>query len=397
METTTILLLVFLFFLFVIAAVAFGLSVYSASRPAGTNKTEEVIISASSMGEFVFTRAHDACVSIFALLDDLSTLRLGSGFITEVDSQSRLVIVTAAHVAMDAAEYNIVVSDVEGSNLQINVELVGIDKAADIAILRSILGEHSFNSVTQKVIDFIEDDDASSHQTGQLAFSIGNPLGQDFSSISEGVVRDWKYVPTTNSGSVESIYTSVPTTNGNSGGPFLLVTGQCAGLSNWIATNDSQPLNNFSGGLNAYMARRIVPRLIAGNNNRGYLGLSDLQVVAGAALLTLRTAFPAFALSGFDTPNGVMIVGLDTENINIANSRCSNAGLQVNDILLSISGVKLGVFDDEFSPTRVSWFTNPGTTVAVVAVRPSTASVLNVDVILDTFPAARDVPQTTYC
>lgn len=375
---------------------AFAVAIYAATRPLPNPSTEQIIVSASAMGDYVYSLVRDACVSVYNLVDE-SKIRIGSGFVLEVDSSQRIVVVTAAHVVLQATELNIVITNVESNNLQLVCDVVGMDKAADVAVIRS--QTQGFSAANQKVIQWAEDSDESSQRIGQMVFSIGNPLGQDFHSISSGSLRDPKYVPTTHSGSIESMYMSAPTTSGNSGGPVLVVSGRCIGLSNWVATLDDPPqqLSNFSGGVNAYMASRIVPRLLNNTNNRGYLGLSDIDVVAGVPLLELRNTYPLFVASGFDIPRGVLVLGFDTENLIIPNSRCFNSGMQVGDIIVSISDVNIGVFDNQFSPTRVSWFTNPGTTVNVVTIRPSDGTLHTFQVLLDEFPPGRDEPLTTYC
>ncbi len=390
----TWLLWTFFIFFLVLLLVTFGLSIYGAVRPSSSTTVDNIIVSAAAMGEFVYAKTHHACVSVYNVTTG-SQVRTGSGFIWEVNSSAQLVVVTAAHVIQESSQVEIVINGAEGENLQIACDVVGMDLAADIGVLVTKANQHSFNPTTQATAQWTDDD---TDLTGSFLFSIGNPLGEDFNSISSGVIRDNKYVPTTDSGSIESIYTSVSITNGNSGGPLFNVAGRVCGLSNWVAVgNENQALNSFSGGVNAYMASRIVPRILNNTNTKGYLGLSDIDIGAGAILLELKSTYPAFVASGFDLPQGVVVLGLDMDNINIANSRCGSAGIQANDILLSINNVGLGVFENQFSPTRVSWFTNPGTTVTVIAVRPSTGQLLTFQVILDTFPAARDFPLTTYC
>ncbi len=369
-----------------------GLIVAVCAQLKPTPSKEEVILTVSSAGDFLYKKAHNAGVSVFTTKQNNQVV-IGSGFVLTVDDSRKLVIVTAAHVVLDAVEINIVISGVEGSqNLQILCDLVGMDKAADVAVLTT-QSDLAFSSNTQSVLQW-----QLTSEIGQTVYVMGNPLGNDFASVADGTLRDNKYVPTYNSGSIESVYISAPTTAGNSGGPVLDCEGGVIGLSNWVALSDENiPLSNFCGGVNSFMASKIVDRIIRGTNNRGYLGLANIQVVAGVVMLQLRADFPAFAASGFDIVQGVMIESLDDSNVDIPDSRCINAGLLAGDIIVSLNSVNIGVFENQFSPTRVSWFTAPGTSIPATIVRPSNGSLFSVNIILDTFPAERDTVLTTYC
>ncbi len=377
-----------------IAISALAVAIYSATK---TTIIEETIIAGSGIGEALYNKVHDAGLSVFAQRSN-NQVAAGSGFILRVNSDQKLVIVTAAHVVLDAneidiaVEINVVISGVEGNqNLQLKCDVVGLDKAADIAVLTTQTGT-SFSAATQSTLSWQE---VSS--IGQTVYAMGNPLGTDFASFAVGTLRDNKYVPTFKCGSIESIYISAPTVSGNSGGPVVDYNGQVVGLSNWVSVNDNVPLSNFSGGVNSYMASRIVDRLISSSNQKGYLGIKNLDVVAGVVMLELRAAYPAFVSSGFDIVQGVLITELDNSPVDIPNSRCVNAGIVAGDILVSLNNTSLGVFEDQFSPTRVSWFAEPGSSVNAVVVRPSTGSLFNANIIIDTFPAIHDTILTTYC
>lgn len=392
METWIWILLIII--AFTIAIIALGFGIYGTVRPFTTNVEQnnyDITVPEDSSGSVVYDKVKNACVAIYAR--ESSGYQAGSGFIYNVQDDGTLLIVTAAHVVEGVSAINIVISNANGqsnNNIQIPCSIIDMDLAADIALLQSTDSGYDFQS-------YLEWADNDTLKIGSMIYTVGNPLANDYLSIASGTLRDNKYVNTSNGGSVESIYASVPIAPGNSGGPYLNAEGLVIGLANWVVTRNGQDLNNFSGGLNCYMASRIVPRLLSSTNNKGYLGLADLTVLSGPILMNLRTVYPAFNNSGYDKVQGIYVVELDTENIDISNSRCSNAGIEVGDIILSINDTNLGVFDNEYSPTRVSWFITPGDTVTMNVVRPSTVQLLTFNVILDTFPVDRDYVFTTYC
>lgn len=392
MQTYVIVIIVSATLLAIVCLVAFGLSIYAATKTSVSS--DQVVVVSSSLGETIYSLVHRATISVYVSLG--STFREGSGFLWKVDSLNRVIAVTAAHVVQDASFIEIVITNSSNQTLQVQCTILGIDKAADIALIVSEQGEHSFSDTS---LDLLEWAPEGTYAIGQTVFAVGNPQGQDFASVANGVIRDNKYVPTQDSGVIESIYTSIATTSGNSGGPIINSQAKVCGLSNWVAVdpNTDVALNSFSGGLNAFMASQICERLLQQTHARGYLGLVNISIVAGLKLLTLRANYPNFVSSNLDVVRGVSIDELDTENIIVPGSRCSNAGLQVDDIILAINQTNIGVFQNEFSPTRVTWFTSPGTTVKLTIVRPSSGQLMQFDVILDEFPTAHDVPLTTYC
>lgn len=342
-------------------------------------------------GAIVYEATHKGTCSV------VTSVSAGSGFLLSI-SNNKAIVVTAAHVILQnsgkttndtpSSRRSIVVASANGNddtNVQVSCDIVGWDQAADIAILRTkTVAEDAgsgFNFTSeQKVLQWTDSDAALK---GQDTYCIGDPLTEDFQSISGGTLRDNKYLPTARSGSIESIAFSCPIAPGNSGGPVLDSNGQVIGLSTFIFDG----YESFGGGINSYMASRIVPRLMSGTNNKGYLGISDSTILGSSQLETLRQAYPAFKASNYDVIKGLVVLGTE--------AGAAVAGIQVNDIIVAINGTQIGPFSNQFSPTRVTWFVEPGNVVTVDTIRPSSASPITRTVTMSSFPSIRDIVFTT--
>ena len=322
----------------------------------------------------------------------------GSGFVLAYEGGSRVLVVTAAHVVLESGgevpgasalgNITVVVGGANNDlsiNVQVSCSLVGVDRAADVAVLRTMNvaddPDAGFDfTAEQKTIAWADSDTV---RPGSSIYAVGDPLGQDLRSISGGTLRDNKWISNADVTSIECIAYSCPIAPGNSGGPVLDSSAQCVGLSNFIFTGYS----SFGGGVNSYMASRIVPRLVAGTNDKGFLGVREFSLVAAGTLEVLRNAYPGFAASGLDVVAGVRCLSVQ--------DGFAAAGFLPDDILVSVNGVDVGVFDDQHSPTRGTWFEAPGTTVPVRVVRPSSPGApIDGNVVLSVFPSSLDVVLT---
>lgn len=359
----------------------------------------------------VYENVYGACVTVLSTFSG-NSVSTGSGFIYDAPSPPALsstsvYIVTAAHVVVTseqeyAGTITVVVSDNNTLNVQVPCVVVGVDGAADIAVLRTLTVAES----PSYGYDFPESDvkklsfDTGTALPGTQIVGIGNPQGNDISSVTSGVVRDGKYVPSKHSGSVESIYTDLAIIGGNSGGPVLNTNAQVIGLTNWIATsrvdiNENEsiqvPLTNFSGGTGSFIAKPLVDAIISTGSDvdKGFMGVAISSLVAGIKLHQLRDMYPSSTTVLASPPNGLYIQTV------ISGYPLANAGFQDGDVITSIDGTSIGSFDDQYSPTRVTFLKAPGTVVSVDGYRPSTNAYLsNVPVTLASFPPALDVPQT---
>lgn len=340
---------------------------------------------AINSGATVYTAVSNAAVSI------LTGGGSGSGFIVDVRSDGSATVVTGAHVVLQGG------GSTPGAPLESSVfaatplglfqlSFVGIDRAADVAVY-SIAANARMNVTNTPPFTFAGGSAAAT--TGDDVWVLGDPLGIDIGSIAGGTVRDGKYVPGDFAGSIESVYCSAPILPGNSGGPFVNRSGEVVGLANWVVSLGDTPKPSFSGGVNAYMASRIVDQLVLGTLNRSYIGVLRYDLLAGRQayrlLLQNQGTFDASLAAG------VVILELDPTG-----PLATQTSLQVDDVIVEVAGVAIGPYEAQYAPTRVTWFHPSGQPLEIRYVRPSSGSQTPVAVTFNTaaFPQAQDVPTT---
>ena len=394
-----------------VIAIAFGISALvvailaynrSDDNPSSGTEIEQralVAIAAqqqSASASAMYAAKKEACVTVISTFSGRSK-SFGSGFLIDIEPPHGIVV-TCAHAVLEgggtqpgahrASRIEIVV----GGLIQTPCAIVGIDASADVAVLRTVSSSQDEKSGH----DFQVGDahlgwgDSDATPPGSPCYVIGNPLGGDFASMSSGIVRDNKYIGTFDGGAVESMYCSAPIAGGNSGSPILDARGDVIGMSCWVSNSRGAPLENFVGGANQTMLARIVERLrSSAPEHIGYLGVSSACLVAGVTLSSLRDKFPEFAYGGNDKPTGIYFKALDgvTQSA-IPGSRLVHAGVKAGDILLSIDGISVGAFDEEYSPTRITWFAEPGSDLSCTLLRPSENRTFMATVTVDDRPHA---------
>jgi putative serine protease PepD len=174
---------------------------------------------------------------------------LGSGIVYD----NRGDIVTNAHVAGDSHRY--VVTTADGHRGQ--AVLVGTDPSNDLAVIR-------VSGATPKPATF---GDASTVQSGDIVFAIGNPLGLQ-SSVTQGIVSSLNRNVSEGNGVTlrNVVQTSAEINPGNSGGALVDLSGRVVGVPT-LAALDPEFGNAQAAGLgfaiNSNTVRSVADRLIA--------------------------------------------------------------------------------------------------------------------------------------
>ncbi|MXY07902.1 MAG: PDZ domain-containing protein [Rhodothermaceae bacterium] len=257
---------------------------------------------------------------------------LGSGFVISPDGY----IVTNYHVAGDAIK--ITVSLANGQTL--DADLVGADKATDLALLKVTTSEPleylSFTSEPAPII-------------GEWAIALGNPFGlfeAAAPSVTVGVVSAAERDLGIHDGLIlqDMIQTDASINSGNSGGPLINALGEVIGVNTAIYTK-----NGGSVGLGFAVPAEKAQRIITDLREHGrvdrsyYTGISFVEV----------TKDIAEALE-FDDTRGLLVAEVDR------NSPAEKAGLQPYDLITAVQDEVVADQDDYVA--RVFDF-RPGDTV----------------------------------
>ena len=144
----------------------------------------------------------------------------GTGFFYKKDGDTYYLL-TNHHVISGASTIQIVLT----SGDELEVELVGSDQYADIAVL---------SIKTDKDIQLIETGDYSAMRVGDTVFAIGAPLDSDIYSwsVTRGILSGKDRQIQDNNWITRVLQTDTAINSGNSGGPLCNSNGQVIGINN---------------------------------------------------------------------------------------------------------------------------------------------------------------------
>lgn len=231
----------------------------------------------------------------------------GSGFFISETGE----ILTNHHVIEDADQIRVRLADDD----EYEVEVIGIDEATDIALLRVIEPDRDFAALALG--------DSAAVRVGEWVMAAGNPLNMAH-SVTVGVVsaKGRSLGLSAESTSFENfIQTDAAINFGNSGGPLVNLQGNVIGINTAINAAGQ----NIGFAIPVDVARRILPQLREkGRVVRGYLGVSINNLS--------RDDAEAFGLSSSD---GALVVEV------VPGHAAEKAGVRHGDIIVSVDGQKL--------------------------------------------------------
>ncbi|OQY07437.1 MAG: hypothetical protein B6I25_01805 [Planctomycetales bacterium 4572_13] len=258
-----------------------------------------------------------------------------SGFIISADG----FVLTNHHVIDDADEITIIT---DGGNKYEDVELVGSDDKADVALLK-------IKDVDD--LPFLELGDSDQLQIGEWVIAIGNPFGLT-ETLTVGVVSALGRNDVMHRG--EDVYqdfiqTDAAINPGNSGGPLLNLDGEVIGINSAIITGDGGYMG-IGLAVPANMAKAVKEQLIeTGKVQRGYVGIGMQNISSDMA-----------DFFKFENNKGVLVTRI-TEN-----SPADKAGLKKDDVVIGIDDKKVEAPQDL---KNIIGFTTPETEVEFTIIR----------------------------
>ncbi|AIE59212.1 S1C family serine protease [Bacillus methanolicus] len=238
----------------------------------------------------------------------------GSGVIFKKDGNNAF-IVTNNHVIEGAQ--GIEISLPNGKKTR--AELIGADALTDLAVLRI---DSKYAPST------LEFGDSNSIRPGDQVLAIGNPLGLDLSrTVTQGIVSavNRKITVSTSAGEwdLNVIQTDAAINPGNSGGALINTQGQVIGINSLKISESGVEGLGFAIPSNDVVP--IVNEIIEkGHVERPYIGVS----------LASLDEIPQYFLQNLpkSVDGGAMVTYVDP------NSSAAKAGLQIQDVIVSING-----------------------------------------------------------
>ncbi len=245
----------------------------------------------------------------------------GSGFIISGDG----LILTNKHVVSDSkADYTVLTND----GKKYDAKILARDPAQDLAVIK----------IAATNLPVVALGDSDGLKLGQTAIAIGNALGEFRNTVSVGVISGLSRTITASGANFGSetiqnvIQTDAAINPGNSGGPLLNLKGEVIGINTAIASG----AQSISFAIPVNQAKRDIESVKkTGEIKIPYLGVRYLSVTEG---LKEREKLPV--------AHGALVRGNDSGPAMLPNSPAAKAGIQAEDIILEVNGVKV----DENNP-----------------------------------------------
>jgi serine protease Do len=246
----------------------------------------------------------------------------GSGVVIKKTEDSTY-IVTNNHVIEGAQTIEVSLFNGEKAT----AELVGADALTDLAVIKI---DAKYEA------DVIEFGDSATLRPGEQVLAIGNPLGLELSrTVTQGIISAInRSIPVSTSAGAwdfSVIQTDAAINPGNSGGALINTQGQVIGINSLKIANSGVEGLGFAIPSNDVIP--IVNEIIQkGKIDRPYIGvgLTDLEEIPVGYMQNLPN----------DVKEGALVSTIDP------NSAAAKAGLQVQDVIVSINGQKVANSND---------------------------------------------------
>jgi S1-C subfamily serine protease len=225
------------------------------------------------------------------------TTSAGSGVIVDAE---RGFILTNEHVVRGASVIEVTTKD----DRRFRAQLVGRDKATDVAVLR----------IKADNLTAVPLGDSRALEVGDFVLAVGNPFGLG-QTVTSGIVSAIGRAGLGIEGYEDFIQTDASINPGNSGGALVTLDGRLVGLNTAIFSK-SGGSNGIGFAVPIDIARRIMQQLVeTGEVHRGRIGVdvrSPKGGRPGAEIASVDPASPA-ALAGL--AKGDVVVAVDGRTI----------------------------------------------------------------------------------
>lgn len=253
---------------------------------------------AAKTGQSVVSVVTETAVESPFVSSDQTVSGAGSGVIISEDGY----IITNNHVVEGATKVDVTLPD--GSEHEATI--IGTDSRSDIAVIKI--------NVTGLIPAVIGDNEAV--RVGDLCVAIGNPMGQLGGTVTDGIISALNREVTISGTPMNLIQMSAAVSPGNSGGGLFNGNGELIGVVNAKAGSDNTEGLGFA--IPANTAMQVAEELIEDGyvHGRPALGITAQQM----------------NVQDSDSMTVVVVAQVS------AGGAADLAGIQANDILLSLNG-----------------------------------------------------------
>jgi serine protease Do/serine protease DegQ len=239
------------------------------------------------------------------------TQSAGSGVI--VNAAEGLVL-TNAHVVEGAEEISVTLQD----DRSFKAEVVGTDRASDIALLR----------IPAENLTELRMADSTTAEVGDFVVAIGNPFGLGH-TVTSGIVSALGRSGINPDGYEDFIQTDASINPGNSGGALVNLRGELVGVNSAILSRGGGNIG-IGFAIPSNMARSVMEQLLEfGEVRRGMLGVNIYSITPDIA-----------EAYGVKETQGALVSQV------MPDSAAENAGIKVGDIIRSVDGKAISNAND---------------------------------------------------
>ena len=235
----------------------------------------------------------------------------GSGVFFQEDGY----ILTNEHVVEGAVEVEVVLSNRQ----RLPAEIVGVDKATDLAVVKVDPGEVD-DLVTLRL------GDVNRLRIGEWLVAIGSPLGFQ-GSVTVGVLSAKGRSLGTGGERLDNLLQTDAVINpGNSGGPLLNLSGEVVGINTRVIRESVDGAVSIDGMGFAISADTVIPV------SRHLIEFG--RVVRPRMGITVQDVTPtAVTERGLTVDEGALVVSVAED------SPAQRAGIEVDDVIIQVNGV----------------------------------------------------------
>ena len=260
--------------------------------------------------------------------------RVNTSFASAVLIDAEGYLVTNWHVVVDATEIQVDLGD----GAFVAPEAVGLDAETDLALLK----------IDARSPPAIRLGSSRGLRIGDVVLAIGNPYGLT-RSVTQGIVSATGRAALELATFEDFIQTDAAINAGNSGGALVNTNGELVGINTAILTQDIAT-EGIGFAIPVDLVRGVVEELKKhGRVIRGYLGLVPEDLTNGQRVQI-----------GLENNRGILITEV------YEGGPAERAGLQVNDVILSINGEAIL---QERQALLIAASTKPGDEIDVLAWR----------------------------